>query len=70
MSLNAYQSDSSSLTRSMDEVERHLYSLGQETLNQQKSWETGCGHIMSPSLLVKNSRKRKRLDSELTDGKS
>ena len=42
----------------MDEVERHLYSLGQETLNQQKSWETGCGHIMSPSLLVRTGREK------------
>lgn len=65
-SLNAYQSDSTSLTRLMDEMERHLFSLGQQALHQQISWERGFGHHITPSVMVEATRKRKRQASDST----
>uniref|UniRef100_UPI00358E84CB DNA replication complex GINS protein PSF3 n=1 Tax=Myxine glutinosa TaxID=7769 RepID=UPI00358E84CB len=58
-SLNAYNSDTSTLVQGLDQMERVLFAAGQKSLNDFQHWEKGGAIQIRPSALIENMRKRK-----------
>ena len=63
-SQNAYQTDTTTLTSKLDETERKLFHVGQRAMTDFDTWERGCSHKIQTSTIVKNTRKRKRDETE------
>lgn len=59
-SQNADNADTYTLTSKLDETERALFALGQQATRQMEQWEKGSSHKITSSLVLQNSRKRKR----------
>ena len=63
-SQNAYQTDTTTLTSKLDETERKLFHVGQRAMADFDAWERGRSHKIQTSTIVKNTRKRKRDETE------
>ncbi|XP_003383803.1 PREDICTED: DNA replication complex GINS protein PSF3-like [Amphimedon queenslandica] len=57
---NYYCANTTNMTNQLDELEKYLFSLGQEALTKQIQYERGHNKIIMASSLTSNSRKRKR----------
>ncbi|PNJ62954.1 GINS3 isoform 7 [Pongo abelii] len=63
-SQNAYNEDTSALVARLDEMERGLFQIGQNGLNDFQCWEKGQASQITASNLVQNYKKRKFTDME------
>lgn len=60
LSTNAFKCDTTQHKEKLDEVERHLFQLGQQSLHSYQKWEIGESHRLTASSMVISHRKRKR----------
>lgn len=59
-SQNADNADTYTLTSKLDELERVLFTLGQKATRQLEQWERGNSHKITSTLVLHNTRKRRR----------
>lgn len=60
---HASSCETSSLTMKLDETERWLFWVGQKSVAAFERWERGRSHQIQASIVVSNTRKRRRDDT-------